>query len=147
MQGFADQAGISLDLAVLPGKIDKDAYVRVFEVMAGEQVDGLIVNDGAENITYRQVIAELAASHRLAAIYAYREAAESGGLMSYGIDLADVLKRLGEMTDQVLRGTKIGEIPFYQQTRFELVLNRRVATALGLEFPPGLLVSADEVIE
>lgn len=147
MQAFADQAGISLDLAVLSGNIDKEAYVSVFESMANERVDGLIVQDGAENITFRHVIAELAAAHKLAAIYAYREAVEAGGLMSYGVDLADVLRRLADMTVQVLRGTKPSDIPFYQQTKFELILNRRAAIPLGIEFPSGLLLSADEVIE
>jgi putative ABC transport system substrate-binding protein len=67
--------------------------------------------------------------------------------MSYGIDVKDVFRRAADMTVDVLRGAKSGDIPFYQQTKFELVLNRTTARSLGLEFPPSLLGIADEVIE
>ena len=70
----------------------------------------------------------------------------AGGLLSYGVDLADIMRRLADMTDQVLRGTKPGDIPIYQQTKFEMVLNRTTAKSLGLEFPATLLAVADEVI-
>lgn len=138
---------VSIELAVLSANIDQQAYEQAFERLTKEQADGLIVTDGAENITYRQLIADLAARHRLPAIYCYREATEVGGLMSYGVDLADVLTHLAGMTDQVLRGVKPSEIPFYQQTRYELVLNRKAAIGIRVEFPPSLLVSADEVID
>ena len=70
-----------------------------------------------------------------------------GGLLSYGVDRSNVMLRLAGMTEQVLRGAKPGDIPFYQQTKFELVLNRTTARSLGLEFPPSLLGIADEVID
>jgi ABC-type uncharacterized transport system substrate-binding protein len=66
--------------------------------------------------------------------------------LSYGVDLADIMRRLADITDQVLRGTKPGDIPFYQPTKFELVLNRGTAKSLGLEFPAALVAVADEVI-
>jgi putative ABC transport system substrate-binding protein len=110
-------------------------------------VDGIVGSEAAEFLTYRQLIVDLAARHRLPAIYPYREFVEVGGLMAYGIDLVDVMRRVADMTGQVLRGKKPGDIPFYRQTKYELVLNRKTATSLGLEFPLTLLTAADEVIE
>jgi putative ABC transport system substrate-binding protein len=144
---IAAQASMSIDLVIVQGDINSEAYGRVFESMSKEGVNGLIVADGPENLTFRQVVADLAASHRLPAIYAYREPVEVGGLMAYGVDLSDVMKRLADVTTQILRGSKPSDIPFSQQTRLELVLNRRAATKLGLEFPPSVLLSADEVLE
>ena len=67
--------------------------------------------------------------------------------MSYGVDIGDAFRRMADMTVDVLRGAKPADIPYYQQTKFELVLNRATARSLGLEFPPSLLAIADEVIE
>jgi putative tryptophan/tyrosine transport system substrate-binding protein len=119
----------------------------VFEGMETERVNALLVADASENIAYRQLIAELAARHRLPAIYPDRESVEAGGLMSYGVDPGDVMRRLADITVEVLKGPKPGDIPFYQQTPFELVLNRAAANELGLEFPTSLLATADEMIE
>ena len=80
--------------------------------------------DAGEHLTNRQVIVDLAAKHRLPAIYPYREFVEVGGLVSYGVDVAEVLRRLADVTADVLGGAKPGDIRFYQQTKFELVLNR-----------------------
>jgi putative tryptophan/tyrosine transport system substrate-binding protein len=144
----AQQAGIRLVAATLPlSDFDNAAYERAFDTMAKDGVDGLLVSDAGEHITNRQLIVDLAAKHRLPAIYAFREFVEVGGLLSYGVDLADIMRRLADITDQVLRGAKPGDIPFYQQTKFELVLNRKAARSLGLEFPPTLLTAANEVIE
>lgn len=92
-------------------------------------------------------MSDLAARHRLPAIYADRESFELGGLMSYGVDLGDVMRRLAGMTAEVLKGAKPADMPFHQLTRFELVLNRQAAAGLGLEFPSSLLISADAVLE
>ena len=67
--------------------------------------------------------------------------------MSYGVDLVDMYRRVADMTGQVLRGAKPSDIPFYRQTKYELVLNQKAARSLGLEFPPALLTAADAVIE
>jgi putative tryptophan/tyrosine transport system substrate-binding protein len=114
--------------------------------MAKDGVDGLLVVDAGEHITNRQLIVDLAVKHRLPAIYPYSEFVDAGGLLSYGVDLGDVARRLADITDQVLRGAKPGDIPFYQPTKFELVLNRTTAKSLGLEFPATLVAIADEVI-
>jgi ABC-type uncharacterized transport system substrate-binding protein len=162
----AEQAGIAAAFVVVAGKFDRAAYERTFatvvvggekigqvayertfDAMEKEGVDGIVGSEAAEFLTYRQLIVDLAARHRLPAIYPYREFVEVGGLMAYGIDLVDVMRRVADMTGQVLRGKKPGDIPFYRQTKYELVLNRKTATSLGLEFPLTLLTAADEVIE
>jgi len=146
MQQAATRAGIAITVEVLIGKIDQGAYERAFDTLAQDRVDGLLLSDASEHITNRQLIVDLAAKYRLPAIYPFREFADIGGLLAYGVDLEDVGRRLADMTDQVLRGAKPGDIPFYQQNRFELVLNRTTAKSLGLEFPATLLAVADEVI-
>jgi putative ABC transport system substrate-binding protein len=89
----------------------------------------------------------LAAKGRIPAIYPFREFVEVGGLMAYSIDLADISRRLANLIDKILKGANPGEIPFYQPTKFALVLNLKAAKALGLEIPAMLLGRADEVIE
>jgi putative ABC transport system substrate-binding protein len=127
--------------------LDQAAYEQAFDAMEKDRVDGLIVADASEHLTHRELIVGLAAKHRLPAVYPYREFIEVGGLLSYGVDTADLMRRLADMTDEVLRGTKPSDIPFYQQTKFELVLNRATARSLGLDFPANLLAVADGVIE
>ena len=97
-------------------------------------------------MAHRQLIADLAARYRLPAIYPYRDFVDAGGLLSYGIDL-DLYRRLAVMTNELLRGAKPGDIPYYQMTKFDLVLNRATARSLGLDFPPTLLGIANDVIE
>jgi putative tryptophan/tyrosine transport system substrate-binding protein len=142
----AQQAGTLIAPALLGKSIDQAAYRQVFDQMGRDGV-GLIVFDAAEHLTNRQLIVDLAAKHRLPVIYPFRDFVEIGGLLSYGIDTADMMQRLADMTGDVLRGTKPREIPFYQQTKFELLLNRATARSLGLDFPASLLAVADEVIE
>jgi putative ABC transport system substrate-binding protein len=137
----------TITLAVLSEKLDSGAYERAFDAMEKYRVDGIVVGDIAEHLTYRELIVNLAAKHRLPAIYPIRVFVDVGGLLSYGIDAGDVGRRLADMTDEVLRGTRPGDIPVSQQTKFELVLNQRTARSLGLEFPATVLAGADEVIE
>ena len=92
-------------------------------------------------------MSDLAARHRLPAIYADRESVELGGLMSYRVDLGDVTRRLAGMTAEVLKGAKPADMPFQRPARFELVPNRQVAAGLGLGLPSRLLISADAVLE
>ena len=128
-------------------KVDRTACEKTFEAMEKEGVDGLIVSDTNEFFTYMQLIADLAARFRVPAIYPMRDFVDVGGLMGYGIDIADGMRRVANMTGQVLGGAKPSDIPFYRQTKIDLVLNQKTATSLGLEFPPALLATADEVID
>ena len=143
----AKQAGLSLK-AALPGSPFNEAeYQRVFKSMEQDRADALMVSEESEHLTNRATIVELAAKARIPAIYSNREFVEVAGLMAYGSDLADINRRLANHVDKILRGANPGDIPFYQPTKFELVINLKTAKALGLEMPAMLLGRADEVIE
>jgi putative ABC transport system substrate-binding protein len=108
---------------------------------------GLIVLPDVSTVHHRDLIIALAARHRLPAIYPYRFYAVSGGLISYGSDVADVFRRAAAYVDRVLKGEKPGELPVQAPTKFETVVNLKTAKALGLESSPMLLARADELIE
>jgi putative tryptophan/tyrosine transport system substrate-binding protein len=147
LRDAAGRAGISIDAALVSTPVDQVAYETVFEAVERDRVDGLIVADGPDNLAYRQLFANLAATYRLPVIYPYRDFVDAGGLLSYGIDLVDMWQRVAVMTNELLRGAKPGDIPYYQLTKFDLVLNRATARSLGLDFPPTLLATAADVIE
>jgi len=77
----------------------------------------------------------------------YRDYVEAGGLMAYTVDLAELLRHMAREVQQILRGARPGDIPVYQPTRFQLLINRKTANALGLNLSPALLSRADEIIE
>jgi putative ABC transport system substrate-binding protein len=108
---------------------------------------GLIVMPDAFTISHRAEIATLAARYRIPAIYSFRFFAEAGGLMSYGVNPLGEFQRAASYADRILKGAKPSELPVEAPIKFELVLNRKAATALGLTVPPSLLTRADEVIE
>jgi putative ABC transport system substrate-binding protein len=144
----AKQAGISLKAALLGSAFNEAEYQRVFRSMEQDRADALMVSEEPEHVTYRATIAELAAKDRIPTISPFREFVEVGGLMAYGSDLADIYRRVANLIDKILRGgANPGDIPFYQPTKFELVINLKTAKALGLEMPAMLLGRADEVIE
>jgi putative ABC transport system substrate-binding protein len=142
----AKQAGISLSPAVLLA-FDEAEYQRIFRSMEQGRADAFMVSEEPENITNRETIVELAARGRIPAIYPHREFVEVGGLMAYSIDLVDTFRRVADLIDKILKGANPGDIPFYQPTKFALVINFKTAKALGLELPAMLLGRADEVIE
>jgi putative ABC transport system substrate-binding protein len=105
------------------------------------------VSGTSELFPYRQLIVDLAEKNRLPAIYAWRDYAEAGGLMAYGTDLVEVWRRLADDVHEILNGAKPGDIPIYQPTKFQFLINLKAVTALGLTIPPLLLARADELIE
>ena len=116
-----------------------------FATLAG--VDALLVPPDTSFLQLRKMIANLAASYRLPGIYGFREHVFDGGLMSYGPDLAQNFYRAATFVDKILKGARPADLPVEQPNKIELVINIRVAKALGLEMPPALLARADEVIE
>jgi ABC-type uncharacterized transport system substrate-binding protein len=143
----AKQAGLSLKAVLLGSAFDEAEYQRVFRSMEQDRADALMVSDEAEHFRYRATIIELAAKVGIPTVYPFRESVEVGGLMAYSIDQAEIYRRLANLIDKILRGANPGDIPFYQPTKFELVINLKTAKALGLEMPAMLLARADEVIE
>jgi putative ABC transport system substrate-binding protein len=93
------------------------------------------------------LIIGLAARHRIPAVYPFRFYASDGGLVSFGIDPADLFRRAALYVDRILRGEKAADLPVQAPTRYELVVNLKTAKSLGLTVPPTLLATADEVIE
>jgi putative tryptophan/tyrosine transport system substrate-binding protein len=120
---------------------------RVFDALAREPNGGLMVLPDISMTNYREAIVALAARHRVAAVYPFRFFAVSGGLMSYGTDSAEVFRRAAGYVDRILKGASPGELPIQAPTKYELVINLKTATALGLTVPATLLARADEVIE
>jgi putative ABC transport system substrate-binding protein len=143
----AGQASISLLGPSLANPINEGEYRRVLLAMAQEHAGAVIVSAQTENFGYRGTIVGLAEETRLPMVYPYREFVEVGGLMSYGTDIPDAFRRLAGYVDRILKGARPGDLPIYQATKLELVLNMRTAKALGVPFPTSLLVRADEVIE
>jgi putative ABC transport system substrate-binding protein len=146
MRKAANQMSIELIGALLDGSIDEPEYRRVFAVMAQERVDAVMVSDSAENYAYQRLITKLAENAQLPAIYPDRSFVELGGLMSYGIELVELYRHAANQIDQILKGAKPGELPFYQAAQFKLTINLNTAKALGLAILQSVLLRADEVI-
>jgi ABC-type uncharacterized transport system substrate-binding protein len=126
---------------------DAAALAGELEAFAREPNGGLMVLPDASTLNNRDLIVALAARHRLPAIYPFRYFATSGGLVSYGNDVADALRRAASYVDRILKGAKPGDLPVQAPVKYELVINHKTARTLGLEVPPLMLARADEVIE
>jgi putative ABC transport system substrate-binding protein len=118
-----------------------------FASLNQQRADAMVVPANPFFFTRAKLIATLATRHGLPAIYARREFAEAGGLMSYGYDVADGYRQVGNYAGRILKGDKPGDLPVVQPTKFELVINLKTAKALGLTIPETLLATADEVIQ
>jgi putative ABC transport system substrate-binding protein len=119
------------------------AFARIDE----QKVGGLLVQSGALFTGQRTKIVTLAAHHAVPSIFAQREFANIGGLMSYGVSFPDIYRQLGVYTARIIKGEKPANLPVLQPTKFEFVVNLKTAKALGLEFHAQLLATANEVIE
>jgi putative ABC transport system substrate-binding protein len=124
-----------------------DGLKTAFATMASERAGALMVLTDIMFITHRQAIVELAARHRLPAVYGEREYVNDGGLMCYGANLEDMYRRAAFYVDKILKGARPADLPIEQPTKFDLVINLKTAKALGLAIPPSLLLRADQVIE
>jgi putative tryptophan/tyrosine transport system substrate-binding protein len=138
--------GIGLQIDVLnattSGEID-----AAFATLANERRDALFVAADAFFASHRVQLANLAAQQRIPTIYSNRDYVTAGGLMSYGTDFATTCRQVGVYAGSILKGGKPADLPVAQSTKFEFVINLKTARALDIQVPPGLLATADEVIE
>jgi putative tryptophan/tyrosine transport system substrate-binding protein len=118
-----------------------------FSAMTRAHAQAVLVLDFGPYIAERQRMAELALRHRLPTFFGWRDHVEAGGLMSYGPDYSDLVRRGAIYVDKILRGAKPGDLPVEQPTKFELVINLKTAKALGLTIPQSVMLRADQVIE
>jgi putative ABC transport system substrate-binding protein len=145
-----DTLAPSLSITPIAAPIREVAEIeRVFESLARESNGGLIIpgDTVVEARPVRELIVRLAASHRLPVLYGYRVFVADGGLVSYGIDPADLFRRAASYVDRILKGEKPSDLPVQQPTKFEFAINLKTARTLGVSVPMALLASADEVIE
>jgi putative ABC transport system substrate-binding protein len=138
----------SFAVAITPATFAEVADIdRAIEKVAREPQAAMIVLPGSLTNVHRDLIIALAARHQLPAIYAAREFVVAGGLLSYAADRSDPLRLAAGYVDRILKGEKPGDLPVQAPTKYELVINLKTATALGLTVPPTLLALADEIIE
>jgi putative tryptophan/tyrosine transport system substrate-binding protein len=142
------EAARVLDVQVQEFRVSTDAAIdKAFETVKSQNIAALIVVAGPFFDTRREKLVALAARHAVPTMYHFREFAEAGGLISYGIDARVVYRQIGIYTGGILKGEKPAELPVRQPTKFELVINLKAAKALGLKIPLALQMAADEMIE
>ena len=138
----------TLGLILQPLEVRKPReFEGAFVAMTRERAHAMFVPAGALTFEHRKVLVDLAAKHRIPAMWGHRSFVDAGGLMSYAVNLYDQNRQAAVFVDKILKGAKPGDLPVEQPTKLELVINLRPAKALGLTIPPSLLVRADQVIE
>ena len=123
------------------------AIDNAFDAIAEKRIEALFVTADPFFLNQRKKFAELCARHAVPAIYAERETATAGGLLSYGASRTDAYRQAGNYVGRILKGEKPRDLPVQQATKFEMVINLKTAKALGLTIPQSIMVRADEVIE
>ena len=146
MRDVASRLGISL-ISMLPSAGTTSEIERVFAEMAEQRPDAVLITGEGDLYANRQLIAELAQKRRMPTMCPYRDYVDAGGLMAYTVDLAELLRHMARDVQQILTGTRAGDIPIYQPTKFELLINQKTANALGLSLPANVLSRADEIID
>jgi putative tryptophan/tyrosine transport system substrate-binding protein len=143
-----NDAARSFDVEVTRAPVQDDTDIEaIVERLAGARNGALLVPSDAFTVFRSKMIVALATEYHLPAIYAYRRFVGDGGLVSYGVDLDEHMRSTASYVDRIIRGTKPGNLPVQQPTKYTLVINLNSAKLLGLEIPPNVLALADEVIE
>jgi ABC-type uncharacterized transport system substrate-binding protein len=146
LRDAGDRLGISLTF-MLPQEGTPAELERVFAAIEQQRPDAVLVSGEGDLYANRQLIAELAEKRRLPMMCPYRDYVEAGALMGYAVDLTELLTRMADNVHQILKGARPGDIPIYQATKFELLINLKTAKTLGLTLPPPLLGQAAQIIE
>jgi len=143
-----ETAAQSLKLVPVPAPVHSDVEIETAIIALGRDPGGgLVVMPGVFTAAHRAPIILAAARNNVPAVYSLSEAARGGGLLSYDVDRVDAWRRAASYVDRILRGEKPGDLPVQLPTKFEMVVNRKTAKALGLTVPPSIMLRADEVIE
>jgi putative ABC transport system substrate-binding protein len=143
-----EMAARSLKVVPITAPVHSDVEIETAIIALGREPGGGLVVPGDQfTVVHRAAIILAAARNNIPAVYSLSVFVRDGGLLSYGIDLADIPRRAATYVDRILRGEKPGDLPVQFPTKFEMVLNLKTAKALGLNVPPSILVSATEVIE
>jgi putative tryptophan/tyrosine transport system substrate-binding protein len=144
----SERAANSLGLEVQPiGVREPDDFGDAFSVMERRVPDGILMVSDAMTVLNRKRVIDFASSHRIPSIYEQDFLVRDGGLMSYGPDLKGNFERAADLVDRILKGADPANLPFENPTRFSLVINTKVAQAIGITVPESLLLQADEVIQ
>jgi putative ABC transport system substrate-binding protein len=145
LKDAASSLGLALQIHDIRSGDDLPA---AFDAGAKEGAEGLLTTAESIFLVHRARVAELAARHRLPAIYPYSmQVVDAGGLMAYDVNNPDLFRRAATYVDRILKGAKPSDLPVQQPTKFEFVINLKTARTIGLTFPPGLIAIADQVIE
>jgi putative ABC transport system substrate-binding protein len=122
-------------------------FEGAFATMTRQRADAMFGTPGALTFEHSRLLVDLAARHRIPAMWGHRSFVDAGGLMSYAVNLYDQNRQAAVFVDKILKGAKPGDLPVEEPTKFELIINLQPAKALGLTIPASLLVQADQVIE
>jgi putative ABC transport system substrate-binding protein len=147
VRGAFERMNISYRLERLQSPISEAEYRRAFDAMQRDQVDGVVISGDVESYTYRSTLGRLAQEYHLPTIGIYSDLVEAGALMSYAFDQKAGNRRVAAQIVEILNGGNPAEMPFFQETHWDLVINLKAAKELGLEIPAGLVARADKVIE
>jgi putative ABC transport system substrate-binding protein len=143
----AKKLGVTIVGPPLDSPIAEHEFERVVVAMLEQRLDAFLLADAAENTNNAEFLVALLARARRPAIYPHKRYVRAGGLMAYATDLSDLARNTARYVDRILRGGDPAVMPFYENTKYELVLNLNTAKQLGVVFPPTFLARADEVIE
>jgi putative tryptophan/tyrosine transport system substrate-binding protein len=144
LQAAAPKLGVALHIEAVS---DPNQFDGAFAAMVAAGAQALIVVVDPLTVRYRDRVVELAMRSRLPAMYGFREFADAGGLIVYGVNVPHLCRRAAIYVDKIIKGAKVAELPVEQPTHFEFIINLKAARALGIEIQPMLLARADEVIE
>jgi putative ABC transport system substrate-binding protein len=138
---------LGVELQTVPVRRDEDFPGALAALTQGRGVDGLLVLLTPFTISRRELLADLAVTHRLPTAFGSKDNVRAGGLLSYAPDTGDMARQAARYVHRILKGENPADLPVEQASRFELTINLKTAQTLGLEIPPTLLARADEVIE